>query len=76
MDNVMQMVEFLRGQGCNTDDLDVLIDLSMNHLSGRVSLTTKVGLEVVNSIQLDVTVELYREDDGSFYHSFSLIVRR
>lgn len=76
MDNVMSMVELLRGQGCNTDDLDVLIDLSMSHLAGRVRLTTKVGLEIVSSTQLDVTVEFYREDDGSFYHSFDLIVRR
>lgn len=70
MDNVMSMVELLRGQGCNTDDL------SMSHLAGRVRLTTKVGLEIVSSTQLDVTVEFYREDDGSFYHSFDLIVRR
>lgn len=74
METIISLARMLRDQGCNENDINVLVDIASNQLAAKRGLTVRSTIEFVNADQLDVTIELF---DGSYlYHEFSIIVRR
>ena len=62
METIISLARMLRDQGCNENDINVLVDIASNQLAAKRGLTVRS------------TIELF---DGSYlYHEFSIIVRR